>query len=765
MSGCTDKRYENMLHAFEMGMLSDDDYNAFRLHLLDCQHCFERAQKIETAIEIMRDDADIREIPQSIINEQSKPAAVLPEEKKPLFKVRFWPTLVPTTAIVAIIIVFLVMKPWQFEIRSTQEAVASENRMAIMYFENLASPGDPQKLGEITASLLITDLSESSYLQVVSSQRLHDILRLMDKEGSRITDKEIALQIAGKADARWMLTGSILQIEPELVVNSQLVEVASGDLIASQSLTGNEGEDVFSLVDRLTVLVKNDLSLPVAALQEPDRRVADVTTHSPEAYRYYLEGVANWRRAYKTEAKKSLRKALELDSSFAMVYYILSQIDDPTLIDLAVKYIDRAGRDRAYFIRSQKAYLSEDYDLAIRELQASLEYYPDNKEAYFRIGVCYSMKLDFEKTIQYCKKAVEIDPLFKIAYNQMAYTYDWMGDFENAIKAIDMYISLAPQEANPYDTRADIYSSNGRLASANDSYLSALEIKPDFWTSLHKLGRNYLFLNQFTVADSCFRELADCNDHQWRSIGRAALAYVPLYLGKFDEALNILGRGIAADAAEIESEKYSLCHYLKAIIYEEQNLFDSAIWEYEESIRIYRLQYPNDEKYYQHLLAAALAKNGEIQKAETEAENLRKIMVTEKDTLRYWYAAASIELAKGNLEEALRGFEKAAADSVIPYAPANYMLASVYMEAGRWSDAIAEVNKILTNDFTDTRPFYGNWVARIYYLKGVAYEEMGHNDSAIEQYRIFLDLWKDADPGIDHVADAAKRLARLESRL
>jgi len=51
-----------------------------------------------------------------------------------------------------------------------------------------------------------------------------------------------------------------------------------------------------------------------------------------------------------------------------------------------------------------------------------------------------------------------------------------------------------------------------------------------------------------------------------------------------------------------------------------------------------------------------------------------------------------------------------------------------------------------------------------YYYLGQAYEQAGLNDDAIKQYEEFLDIWKNADPGISEIEDARARLARLTAQ-
>jgi tetratricopeptide (TPR) repeat protein/predicted Ser/Thr protein kinase len=678
--------------------------------------------------------------------------------------------IVPASIVAIVLFLVLVLKPWKFELSPSQEAVAEENSLAIMYFDNVAEPDDPRKLGEIATNLLITDLSESRYVRVVSGQRLYDILKSLGREGAKVIDREVASQVAEKAQAKWMLLGSILQVEPRVVITAQIVDVASGKAVASQRISGEPDEDIFTLVDRLTVQVKEDLSLPTAAGAETDRRVADVTTHSADAYRHYLEGKEYFHKYFSDDATRSFNRAVELDSTFAMAYYGLS-LTLPTssarkeAIARAVEHLDNVSTKERHFILARQALYSNDVELAIRELESIVDEYPGEKEAYFRLARIYQEKNDAEKTIAMLLKTIEKDPLFKDAYNVLAYQLNYVGEFERSIWAINKYIELAPDEPNPYDSRGDLYAQNGKLPEAIASFRRALEVDPGYAASIENLGDMYLFNGEYARAESLFQALASHSSRHTRNAGRTKLVGVAIYQGKFQRALRMLDMAIETDRIELD-EGSSLAGKIgmQSGIHEYLGDFESAISEAEKARDMMRRAELNHPLVLLAIgrVPGLYARKGEFQKADVLMADMEKHFAESDSAWAAFYLMmqGSFAFWKGDLEAAASYGE--ASMQLLPIFATKARMGLCYAGLGRVGDAVAMYQEALVT-YDESRATDVIATVLVHYWLGMAYEESGWNDKAIRQYETFLDIWKDADPGLPDVEDAKARLVRLRS--
>ncbi|MCK4722988.1 MAG: tetratricopeptide repeat protein, partial [Dehalococcoidia bacterium] len=483
-------------------------------------------------------------------------------------------------------------------------------------------------------------------------------------------------------------------------------------------------------------------------------------------YRYYLEGLDYNSKYYWAEAERSFRKALEFDSTFAMAYLRVSMEwpdDWEEMLAKAVEYSDNVTHKEKCYIKVQQAYTSDTAQY-VKELKKLVERYPDEKDAFLMLGVYYRGWGEFEQAVRHFNRAVEIDPLYKLPYNMLAYAYNELGDFDKSILAIDKYISLAPDEANPYDTRGDLYAWNGKIDQAIESYQKALEIKPDFYASLAKLGNMYLFKREYAKAESCYQIIASHSDKWYRSWGRQLLACIPAYQGKFETALKVLDDGIAADRMEQTEEKATSKHLNKAYIFAGKKNLSSALREVEMAMEIQDRFYPEHVLKPFPIYARLLAEDGDFEKAEEAASALRK-NIEEKDQAQmddYWQLLGNIELAKGDAKTAVTHLEKAAKEIKWWSFSDRFFLGRAYLESGRLGESVAQLEKALRS-YDAQRVNSPIWSVKAHYVLGLAYEKSGWYKKAIEQYEEFLEIWKDADPGIPEIDDAKSRLAELKA--
>lgn len=765
MAQCTDKHFREMLYAYELGLLTDRERSELEMHLLDCPPCRKELLELRETIVLLRGDRDVRKAIELLGKEEEEAAEAELEKSEPKKRRRLLPTLVPATVLALVVVFLLVLKPWQIEISPSQEAIAARNRLAIMYFDNISDPADSLCLGQILTNLLITDLAESHYIQVVSHQRMYDILRLLELENIKRIDGETATVIAEQAGAQWMLMGNILQVQPQLVVTAQLVEVQSGNIVASQRVTGEVDETVFSLVDKLSAEIKSDLSLPAEAQSEVDRPVAEVTSYSAEAYRLYLEGVDDWYKLYLDDASDKFRQALALDSTLAMAYYYLAIIKDRAWIEKAVQYAEKASQKEKLYIKSRALLFEDKTEEAIDVLKKMIGRFPDEKLAYFVLGTLYYTIRDYESSVKAEKKALEIDPLYTAALNQLAYSNFHAGDTAGAIEALNKYIALEPNEANPYDSRGELLARSGKIEEAIASYKQALEKKPDFRSSIGQLVLMNILDQNYDAAEEYAKSYiasADSMD-KWSAI--MYTVYIPQYQGKFNATLKLLDDIIARMKKELGEEKYIMYRHTKTIIYGAQGRWDLALAEVEECMNLSRRLRPEKVGEYLESYVHILAESGNIERALHVADSI-KMLNTEKGAKLepdYAFAMSTIEMARGNPGAAAK-YLKDFNSMVWSFAyAAHYQLGRAYLAMDLPEKALQEFQDILSH--IGPHLFYwGAWTVKSHYFSGLAYEKLGESDKAIESYAKFLDILKNADSETAEMEDARARLARLQTK-
>jgi tetratricopeptide (TPR) repeat protein len=330
----------------------------------------------------------------------------------------------------------------------------------------------------------------------------------------------------------------------------------------------------------------------------------------------------------------------------------------------------------------------------------------------------------------------------------LSLTYACQGKYDLALTEIKRASDLFDNKEMPLLYEGNLHFLTGDFSRAEKVYLEMAKAespRPRFQGKF-MLGNLYISKGEYEKAkkeiDKALEEGEDVKSKLWIQSSKVIRAYADIEAGNVQEGLEYFNNywNSLGSAAE-NNGLYLMWKVIFSLKDKEVEVAGKALEGYKE--------------------------------AQKTKSNVR---ATKRNTL---YLQGAVELTKQNYSEAITlleegvsllpfqhylGFETSGVlmiRATDPHCMFMSLLALAYYQKGDL-DRAQDVYEKITN-LTTGRLWDGDKYAKAFYMLGKIYEQRGWPGKGIENYERFLDLWKDADPGLSEVEDAKKRLEQLKN--
>jgi serine/threonine protein kinase/tetratricopeptide (TPR) repeat protein len=650
-------------------------------------------------------------------------------------------------------------------------SASGQPTLAVLYFENKS--GDPKldNWRDGLTELLIGALSQSRYIRVVSSDQLYTILKRLGLADARKYSSEDIEKIAAQTRATHVLRGSYIKAGESFIITAGLQKPGTGESPTALRLEARDEKDIIVKVDELTRQVKEGLNLTATQIaSDIEKEAGKITTSSPEALKYYIEGRRLQENYENEKSIPHMEKAVAIDPEFAMAYRSMG---------VAHQMLGHVAEARNCYKKA--------LDLSDR--------LPENERLLIEAIWLAVGEENYAKAIEVLERLVKIYPGHILGYSWLAASYSIAGNPDKAIEHQE-FVVQNEKTADQVTGLANYYMIKGLYQKAEDLCRSFLKDVEDNAQIHFMLGCSYLCRRQFdlAIAEQEKAYLLNPTFKDWLGVFllcKDDLAGADKYSdgvsfltrGKFNENISLSQRFLEESKGDKVKERYAYNGLVGAL--EKAGRYEEAYQAFGQYLRLsaeYRkstgesgLPYlPSQQKSDLFTRGRIQADMKSFDEARKTAEELKSLIEKGIDTKELrWYECilGLIELGKKDYRQAADLFSRACgrlhSESEWSFGEASYFEASYFdnlaralYESGDLDIARKTYEKITL--LTLGRINDGDRYAKAYYMLGKIAEQQGDKVRASQNFRKFLDLWKDADPGQPEVEDARKRLAGLK---
>lgn len=680
-----------------------------------------------------------------------------------------------------LVLSFFILKQVVFK----KEVIEKPLSVAVISFENQTGNSAYDYLRDAIPNLLITSLEQSPRLQVTTWERLYDLLKQLGKENIQTIDKNTGFELCAIEGIDAIVLGSFVKTGDVFATDIKILDVATKRIIKSARSQGTGIESILkNQIDQLSNEISNGLVIPKAQANYAGTKIMDVTTSSIEAYNYFVRGRDEYFRGT-GEAPKYLKKAIEIDTTFATAYLWLGRT---LIIDMAEKnqylmkarqYSHKATRKEQLYIEAE---LEPDYKKKSILYNKIIKEFPKEKYPHYILGENHRYNKNFKNALEEYMEALDLDPYFTPATASLCYLYAETGNNKKTEEFLRLLAASNPGDALPIITVANIYFIDGKLDEALEKYNEASEIDPDAMSEVYA-SVIYTIKMDFEKAFECINRYMGIEYPSYRNPGgRGWRCHLYCLTGQYKNAISDIVYSHGKFKEWNNLYFLGLCEALLGSIYYEKEDYKNSRYHYNRFREVLggedRLQVSYIVNFTcEPLLGLVDIRQGYYDSAQIRLINKDEILshvhVNNKEVseMQYRLLEAELLLAMDSIDNAISIGEQTkelappryfpAADRLIFYnLPwSRDILARAYIKKGSIDKAIDEYEHLIcfnpaSRDRRIINPKYHYYLARLY-------QEKGQKSKAIQHYKRFLEIWENADKELPELADAKQRLRSL----
>jgi TolB-like protein len=360
--------------------------------------------------------------------------------------------------------------------------------IAVLPFANLSGDKEQEYLADGVTEDIITALTRFRWFFVIA-------------RNSSFAYKYKSLdakQVAQELGVQYLLEGSVRKSGQQIRISVQLIDATSGKHIWAERYDV-ELTEVFAIQDAIAERVAGAIEpelLKTEGAQAAARHTGNVT-----AWDLVRRGTWHFHQVTREnhlKARELFRQACKLDPDLPEAHLWLGRVS--------------AGVVPYGWSDNPVVDLQEGMEAALKAVHLDER----NPYAHYALAIVSVYSEQFEQAISAARKAIEISPSFALGHCVLGMALLFSGCAAQAITPLEYGLRLSPYDPQNFVwfnilALARLFS--GRAEAALEAAARALQVRPNWWTSLEVLVYCYAALEKWDEARRCARQMASVSRH------------------------------------------------------------------------------------------------------------------------------------------------------------------------------------------------------------------------------------------------------------